>query len=207
MASTRDCAAAAGVRIGDRLAPNTPFFVRQTLAFSNHFGRADYSFDAVRNGHLKHISAVATKPEPNLGPVGYAAFPIFGAAVSAFLICAIVATFVLLANPSRVTWSFYFFCIGAMVPWFGLIAIAQTVPMPFGFVIQIVRVTLLCVGLFAGLDFALRFPASKPAGWRKAVAWAVPFSGQRTWPGSIWRGFLPGRSPSSSILSIWSMWA
>ena len=50
-------AAAAGVRIGDRLAPNTPFFVRQTLAFSNHFGRAEYSFDVVRNGRLKHISA------------------------------------------------------------------------------------------------------------------------------------------------------
>src|ERR1700722_9499784 len=170
-------AAIAGVRAGDRLAPDTPFFVRQTIAFSNHFGRADYSFDVVRNGRLKHITAIATKPEPGLGPVGYAAFPIFGAAVFAFVICAIVATFVLLANPSRLTWSFYFFCIGALVPWFGSFAIAQTVPMPFGFVIQIVRVTLLGVGLFAGLDFGLPFPTGKAAGWRKPVGWAAPFFG------------------------------
>ncbi len=70
-------AAIAGVQVGDRLAPNTPFFVRQSVAFSNHFGRAEYSFDVVRNGHLRHIAAVATTPEPDLGPVGYAAFPIF----------------------------------------------------------------------------------------------------------------------------------
>jgi hypothetical protein len=57
-------AAIAGVRAGDRLAPDTPFFVRQTIAFSNHFGRADYSFDVVRNGGLQHITAIATKPEP-----------------------------------------------------------------------------------------------------------------------------------------------
>ncbi len=167
-------AAVAGVRVGDRLAPDTPFFVRQTIAFSNHFGRAGYSFDVVRDGRLKRITAIATKPEPNLGPVGYAAFPIFAAAVFAFVICAIVATVVLLSNPSRLTWSFYLFCIGAMVPWFGSIAMAQTVPMPFGFVIQMVRVTLLCVGLFAGLDFALRFPTGAATGWRKPVAWAMP---------------------------------
>ena len=170
-------AVTAGVRIGDRLAPDTPFFARQAIAFSNHFGRAEYSFDVVRNGRLKHIDAIAAKPEPNLGPVGYAAFPIFATAVFAFIVCAILATFVLLSNPSRLTWSFYLFCIGAMVPWFGSIAIAQTVPMPFGFVIQIVRVTLLSLGLFAGLDFALRFPTGKAPGWRKPLAWATPVLG------------------------------
>ncbi|HEY6486871.1 MAG TPA: BTAD domain-containing putative transcriptional regulator [Candidatus Cybelea sp.] len=171
----QSAAAAAGLRPGDQLAPGTPFFLRQRIAFSNHFGRADYSFDVVRGGRLKHITAVATKPEPNLGPVGYGAFPIFGASVFAFLVSAIVATLVLLLRPSRLTWSFYLFCIGAMLPWFGSLALAQTVPMPYGFLIQIVRVTLMCVGLFAGLDFALRFPSGEAAGWRKPVAWSVPF--------------------------------
>jgi DNA-binding SARP family transcriptional activator len=189
-------AAVAGVRAGDRLAPGTPFFVRQTLAYSNHFGRAAYSFDVLRNGRLKHITAIAAKPEPNLGPVGYGAFPIFAAAVVAFLVCAIVATFVLLSNVSRLAWSFYFFCIGAM-PWFGSIAIAQTLPMPYAFFVQLARVTLLCVGLFAGLDFALRFPTGEANGWRKPVAWAVPFFGAAclAWSYLLW--FSAGRPLSS----------
>jgi DNA-binding SARP family transcriptional activator len=86
------------------------------------------------------------------------------------------------------TWSFYLFCIGAMMPWFGSYAIAQTVPMPFGFIIQIVRVTLLCVGVFAGLDFALRFPTGQLAGWRRALAFALPFfaAGFVAWEYLLW---------------------
>ena len=157
---------------------DTPFFARQSIAFSNHFGRAEYSFDVVRNGRLKHIDAIATNPEPNLGPVGFAAFPIFGAAVFAFLICAIVATFVLLSNPSRLTWSFYLFCIGAMVPWFGSISIAQTVPMPFGFVIQIVRVTLLCVGSFCGARLRAALPDRKGGRMAKTAGLGGAFFGR-----------------------------
>ena len=85
----------------------------------------------------------------------------------------------------------------ARCPWFGSIAIAQTLPMPYAFFVQLARVTLLCVGLFAGLDFALRFPTGEANGWRKPVAWAVPFFGAAclAWSYLLW--FSAGRPLST----------
>jgi DNA-binding SARP family transcriptional activator len=168
-------AAKAGLRVGDRLDPKTPFFVREKIGNSIHFGRAVYSFDTIRQGRVGHVTAVdaPTAINDNINVSGWEV-PFVLISVLAFLICAIAGAFVVLARPSPLTWSFFLFCIGQLLPIVGPQWFLETLPMPLGFVLQLVRGALVVIGLFALLYFALHFPSGEARGWQKRVAQLVP---------------------------------
>jgi hypothetical protein len=158
----------AGVRAGDTFASDTPFFVRTLLANSDHFRSTVYSFNVIRNGQLKRVT-IATTPIRGHLEFGRPYAVLYAVSVFVFLLSAIVGTFVVLVRPSRLTWMFFLFCIGPLVPIRGAMLVLFNLPMPLGFVLNLVRVTLVCVGQFGFLGFALCFPSGNVRGWRKTI--------------------------------------
>jgi DNA-binding SARP family transcriptional activator len=165
----------AGLHVGDRFDPKTPFFVRQGVFGANqpfHLRPAAYSFSVLRNGATKHVT-VSISPHAGdfafTGPEGV----LYAGDVLVFLISALIGTVVVLVRPSRLTWMFFLFCIGAFIPKEGPIIVLLSLPMPLGFVLNLVRSTLVIAGLFAFAGVALRFPSDEARGWRKQLTPAI----------------------------------
>ncbi|MGB6601685.1 MAG: hypothetical protein WBE77_11440, partial [Candidatus Cybelea sp.] len=163
----------AGLRVGDRFAQDTPFFVRQRIGRGLTFRPAVYSFDVIRQGRLRHVTVSLAEFSFDYAPKGVEVV-LFAAAILAFLMSAIIGTLIVLISPSRTTWSFFLFCIGGLVPLFWPKLVLDAAPMPLGFFLQLMRMTLVVVGMFAILDFALRFPSGETGEWKRRIAALLP---------------------------------
>jgi hypothetical protein len=172
---TESRAARAGLRVGDVLAPNTPFFVREGLGNWLYFRPVQFSFDVIRNGQLKHIRlSVNSFNFDNNNPTGpEVAMVIINVLV--FLVCAWIGTVVVLLRPTPLTWAFFIYCIGTITLTVAVVQVTRLIPLPLGLAVQMIRITLSVAGLFALLVFALRLPSDEVRGWRRRVAIALPF--------------------------------
>ncbi|MGA7092897.1 MAG: hypothetical protein WBX23_02590, partial [Candidatus Cybelea sp.] len=179
----------AGLRVGDRFATDTPFFVRERIGGGLSFRPEVYSFDVVRQGHSRHVTVSLGKFNFDYAPKG-AKVVFFAGQILVFLMCAIIGTLIVLISPSRTTWSFFLFCIAGMMPPFFPSLILDAMPMPLGFIFQLARMTLIVVGMFAILDFALRFPSNEARGWKGRIAALLPIFAGTCWAWNVFLWFV-----------------
>lgn len=168
-------AAKAGLRAGDRLDPAMPFSERERIGWSTQPAHGQtYTFRVLRHGALRTIHVHALKETTAAAwPVTYIAGYTVG--MLAFLAFVIVGTVLVLVRPTPLTWLFFLFCVGNPTSkYFGALDVLNSLQMPLGFVLNIIRTTLLVVGYVAFVDFALRFPNVRAAGWRARVERALP---------------------------------
>jgi len=168
-------AAKAGLRVGDHLDPATQFWQRQTIGSSGQPANGQtYTFRVLRNGTLRTIQVHALKrttvPPPTLeSTVEYTI------GMVSFLLLIGVGTLLVLLRPTPLTWLFFLFCVGNPTSkYFGAVDVLGSLQMPLGFVLNLIRSTLLIVAYIAFIDFALRFPNTRAAGWRARVERALP---------------------------------
>lgn len=175
----------AGLRVGDRFDPGTPFFVRRGVGgtLPLHLRPVTYSFVVIRNGAARNVT-VSIVPRP--GDLAYTGLDavFYVSTVLLFLLATLIGAVVVLVRPSRLTWMLFLFCVGLFPP-IGPVVVLLNLPMPLGFILNLVRSSLVCIGLFAFTDFALRFPGIKARGWRKPVANVLPVLAIGYW---VWGG-------------------
>ena len=168
-------AAQAGLQVGDRFDPQTSFFDRQRIGWSVHPANGQtYTFRITRDGAV-HTIKLRAMNESHVGAIP----PLFGAEYAVMLLTslsfALVGTLLVLLRPSPLTWMFFLFCIGNPASKFlGAVDLLSSLPMPLGFVLNIIRTTFLMIGYVAFLSFALRFPNMQARGWRARIEFALP---------------------------------
>jgi hypothetical protein len=167
-------AAKAGLRIGDRFDPKTSFFDRMQAGWPTHRAQGErVTFRILRDGSYRTVTMRFTTAHAS--PWSAEDTALYIAGLSAFLTFVIVGTLLVLLRPTPLTWMFFIFCVGNPVSRnFGTVDVLLSIPAPFGFVLNMLRTTLLIVGYIAFLDFALRFPKIRAVGWRAGVEHALP---------------------------------
>lgn len=168
-------AAKAGLRVGDRLDPAMSFFDRQRIGWSYRPARGQtYTFTVIRNGvpRIVHVHAIK-ETKPALGSLEDIVENVVG--MLSFLSLIAVGTLLVLVRPTLLTWMFFIFCIGNPTSaYFNASDLLSSLPMPAGFVLNIIRLTLRVAGYVALLEFALRFGHARLVGWRSGVERALP---------------------------------
>ncbi len=175
-------AARAGLQVGDRLDETsmTPQELEDLIqvAAVQPAGRA-VSFAVLHHGVRRTVTLVSV-PEP------------MGVAEVTLLIIDFIAGFafvgigaaVVLLRPTIVSWSFFLFCLGAQSgSWSGLFIVTRA---PVTQYFELFATSVLYLGQFALLVFALRFLQEPIGGWRLWMQRAVPFGaavllGLNTW--------------------------
>jgi GAF domain len=167
-------AAKAGLRVGDRFDPKTSFFDRMRIGWYDHPARGQsYTFNVVRRGAPHTITLRTSKTVAAPGwDLGTAEYVLGLIAVLSFVI---VGTLLVLLRPTPLTWMFFLFCVGNPASkYLDSIDLLLSLPMPLGFVLNMIRTTLLVIGYVAFVDFALRFPNVRAFGWRAFVERVLP---------------------------------
>ncbi len=168
-------AAQAGLQIGDRFDPKTSFFDRERIGWGLHPANGQtYTFRIIRDGAV-HTIKLRAMNESHVSAIT----PLFATEYAVMLITcvsfAVVGALLVLLRPSPLTWMFFLFCIGNPASKFlGAIDVLSSLPMPLGFVLNIIRTTLMMVGYVAFLSFALRFPNMQARGWRARIEFVLP---------------------------------
>jgi hypothetical protein len=168
-------AAKAGVRVGDRFDPATSFFERGRIGWSNRPADGQtYTFRVLRDGTLRtiHLQVAKESAVPAWSLPDSVEYVV---GMLAFIILLSVGTVLVLARPNPLTWMFFLFCVGNPTSkLFGAVDVLTSMPMPLGFILNMIRTTLLIVSYIAFLDFALRFPKMRAVGWRRVVELGLP---------------------------------
>lgn len=92
---------------------------------------------------------------------------------STYVLFVVIAAFILLRRPNKMTWAFYLYSLAAIYgngEYFGFL------PAPVYFTICEVQVVLLALGNAAFLTFAARFPYDRPEGWAGWADRAAPLA-------------------------------
>lgn len=162
--------AQSGLRNGDRIAPETNFFDRLWIVggvFVHPVGDQK-AVTVLRNG-VPH--RVILSPDPGSPFITQSLQEKIQLIVRtlAFLAFVTVGTFLVLARPRPLTWAFYFFTLGPTQPQAPVISMLLNLPMPAGFILNLIRLTLLVMGAYGFAAFVLLFPGDRAAGWRRVV--------------------------------------
>jgi|GEM_PF-363293 len=168
-------AAKAGLKVGDRLDPAMPFFERQRFVDPNKPARGQtYAFTVIRQGAPRTISVHAVN---RTNPAPWSAEDIVEYVVGmlSFFTLIVVGTLLVLLRPNPLTWLFFLFCVGnPTAKYFNAVDVLSSLQMPWGFVLNIFRLTLMTSGYIAFVYFALRFPKMRAAGWRARLERVLP---------------------------------
>lgn len=204
----RSPAAKAGLRVGDRFDPRTSFFDRLRAGTDPVRYGQTIRFRIVRNGTPRTIVLRATNAPNMISDAGIFVYPPISLFVLTFISIfafILVGTALVLLRPNRMTWMFFLFCIGPSASYFETAIALLNLPMPLGFVLNMLRSTLLIVGLCAFIDFALRFPNDEVRGWRQRAerslliffflflgfdyySWGVQvYYAQSAWAANVWQ--------------------
>lgn len=177
-------AAAAGMKVGDRITAGDPEFFRPLLPGRReelHVSRGS----AIRTVILRTVAAEPLTFEERLSLLGREAV---------FLVSLTVGSLLVLMRPSRMTWAFYIFC--ASTVWIEL-HISAVDSQAVYWALNFSLAYLHALGDGAMLVFAARFPNDAPVGWRRwmeraglAVCLFFPPLQIYTWPLQRVRGHL-----------------
>jgi hypothetical protein len=192
----------AGIRVGDTFAPQMGLLDRVRMQMPVRREGERFTVTMLRHGEPHRFTIVATG-----AMVAYVGKPIdMQSGVHAlrgfvYFLFVVIGSFLVLARASPVTWSFYLFCVGTTLTPREVTYYLVNMPMPLGFVLNLFRVTLFFIGMYAFVSFALRFPKGHIAGWRRTAERALLIFYGVYFAITIWAWFTTGYSLDAVIQS------
>jgi hypothetical protein len=161
-------ATAAGVRVGDSIAPGTLSFEARALLEGDREARAGnrVSFRIVRGLTTRDVTLAAVRPAAIPAAL---LFTRWVANYIAILFVGIGALLVLL-RPGRMTWAFYLFCLGVRpeISW-----AQKDAPLWLNYAGAWFECTLFSLGSAGIIVFVARFPDDRTVGWTRIVEWVA----------------------------------
>lgn len=167
-------AAAAGIKLGDRVAAALPVHDRLTLTgqIAPHPGeRVRLRIFHRHEARMLTIEARRLEPLPAIESI------FRGLQIVVCIIFAMVGLVLVLLRPNRMTWGFYLVALpiaAAILPHSTLYAVSY-LPTTWLVTLGLAEDVLTAAGAVGFLVFCLRFPSNAPIGWRKGMDDCAPY--------------------------------
>jgi len=166
---SRSDAARQGVAPNDVVDFSSTTLAQRLVLLDLHYPRAGdtFTFRVLEKG-VGHVVTIRAEGRPELSED-----LIVVLRRSTYVLFVLIAAFIVLRRPNKMTWAFYLYSLAAIYgngEYFGFL------PAPIYFSICEIQVVLLALGNAAFLTFAARFPNDRPEGWGELADRAAPYA-------------------------------